>query len=78
MAQFSTGRTYNGPQVISYTVVATDDASHWLEGSFDATVEFQDDSRGIAGSVWLPMVSNDADIQRSLMASYDAGTYKTL
>lgn len=78
MTQFTTGRTYNGEQVIVYSVVASDDASHWLQGANDLTVEFQDKSRGINGRVWLPMICNERELQNSLMASYDAGTYTNI
>lgn len=78
MRTFSTGRTYDQPQVIEYTVVASESTDHWLMGSEDVTVEFNDASRGIKGRAWLPMVTNESDLQRSLLASYDAGTYTTL
>ena len=78
MKTFDTGRTYDKPQVIEYTVVATESTDHWLMGSEDVTVEFHDTARGIKGRVWLPMVTNETDLQRSLMASYDAGTYTSI
>ena len=78
MKTFNTGRTYDQPQVIEYTVVAEELTYQWLWGSADMTVEFHDTARGIKGRVWLPMVTSEADLQRSLMASYDAGNYTTI
>jgi hypothetical protein len=78
MPQFTTDRVYNGQQVISYNIIQSEDASQWMLGSNDLTVEFHDESRGIKGCVWLPMICDQHDLKRSLMLAYDAGHYTNI
>ena len=69
--KFSTGRTYNGPQVLG---IAYDEPKDY--GIEDTKVLFDDPSRGITGVVTLMEMQCDAGIGRAVLAEYDAGRYE--
>lgn len=65
--EFTTDRTYDGPQRITGTVVQT--------------VEFHDTARHIRGRAWLPMMPENftlPQLQRCLMQAYDANQYESI
>ena len=72
--EFTTGRTYDAPQVLQITVTqqTTDE---W--GIVDFTARFVDASRHISGQVTTIAFSPDR-IGQSVLAAYDAGQYSPL
>ena len=68
--KFSTGRTYDAPQVLE---IDFDLYSDDLELT---TVRFSDASRRISGTVLvLGLEANSLDIGRAVLREYDAGRY---
>jgi hypothetical protein len=69
--EFTTGRTYDAPQVLQITVTkqTTDE---W--GIVDFTATFTDASRHISGQVETIAFAPDR-IGQSVLAAYDAGNY---
>ncbi len=75
---FSTGRTYNGPQILELAFIAP--TQRELDDDFSrfSTVVFVDKSRQICGTVdmlALILLECDANIGRDVLAAYDAGQY---
>jgi len=72
--EFTTGRTYDAPQVLQITVTqqTTDE---W--GIVDFTATFTDASRHISGQVQTIAFAPDR-IGQSVLAAYDAGNYSPL
>jgi len=76
--EYTTGREYNGMQVLEITVQnrSVDDM-----GLIDCTVSFRDKSRGIAGRTTVYVgfdtecIDNDK-IGKSVLTSYDTGNYE--
>ena len=71
---FSTGRTYDSPQVLKIEILNsnTDDF-----GFITGKALFVDHSRYIAATVdFLAFGAKDADIGEAVLASYDSGNYQ--
>lgn len=70
--QYSTGREYNGAQVLAIDVPALSD-----DLLADVRVEFRDASRGIAGAVALMTLecTTTASMGAAVLREYDAGRY---
>ena len=68
--KYSTGRVYNGAQVLDITI---HDATRDEFGFTDGAATFDDASRGIRGRVHF--VAFDDNIGAAVLAQYDAGAY---
>ena len=73
--QYSTGREYNGAQVLAINAPALPD-----DLLADVRVEFRDASRGIAGAVTLMVMecATTASMGAGVLREYDAGRYTLL
>lgn len=71
---YSTGRTYDVPQVLWITV---ENKAQDTFGIWDVTATFKDASRGISGRVKTVVFGNNP-IGEAVLAEYDAGRYVTL
>ena len=78
--EFTTERTYDGPQRITVQVeTIAFDAD--FPGFADVTATFEDHSRYIKGRVFLPVMPEKftpQQLQRELMAAYDATQYQSI
>ena len=72
--EFTTGRTYDAPQVLLITV---EQKSLDEFGLIDITATFVDASRHISGRVKTVMFPHDI-IGSAVLAAYDAGNYSPL
>ena len=72
--EFTTGRTYDTPQVLLITVESKT-TDEW--GISDITATFNDASRHISGRVTTIAFSLDR-IGEAVLAAYDAGNYSPL
>ena len=72
--EFTTGRTYDAPQVLLITV---EDKTTDEFGLVDITATFVDRSRNISGRVKTVMFPHDI-IGSAVLAAYDAGNYSLL
>ena len=71
---YSTGRTYDAPQVLAITVEKETMDEEF--GLVDIVATFRDDSRHISGRV-NTVVFNDG-IGPAVLAAYDAGHYEAI
>ena len=71
---FTTGRTYDAPQVLLITVEHKSTDEH---GLIDITATFVDASRHISGRVETVLFPGDL-IGKAVLAAYDAGNYSIL
>jgi hypothetical protein len=72
---YATGRTYNGPQVLSISFPDVVEDEDMLD---DIDVTFIDASRNIKGTVRIMvccLLSSKASIGRDVVALYDKGLY---
>lgn len=78
--KFSTGRTYNGEQVLVIEAPSADEVSSPDAHLHDYTATFTDLSRGIAGTVTVYSwdLLSPFDLQRAVLREYDAGRYTAL
>ena len=72
--EFTTGRTYDTPQVLQITVTQQT-IDEW--GIVEFTAQFVDESRHISGQVTTIAFSPDR-IGEAVLAAYDAGNYSPL
>lgn len=72
--EYSTGRTYDAPQVLTITV-----ENKWSDefGITEFTARFVDPSRHISGRV-KSLVFGQEPIGAAVLAAYDAGQYSPL
>lgn len=70
---YSTGRTYDGPQTLEIEVETRKDDEFGLE---EITATFRDQSRHISGRV-TALVFNDG-IGAAVLTEYDAGRYQAI
>lgn len=77
---FTTGRTYNGEQVLVIEAPSADEVSGPEAHLHDYTATFTDSSRGINGSVTVYSwdLLSPFDLQRAVLREYDAGRYQPL
>jgi len=73
--EFSTGRTYDAPQVLLITVESNKPTDEW--GISDITAKFVDASRNISGRVETVLFPGGL-IGEAVLAAYDAGNYSPL
>ena len=71
---YTTGRTYDGPQVLEITAP---DLANDADLYADVIVAFRDLSRSIHGRVTLfgALTLDAHDLGRAVLAAYDAGAY---
>jgi hypothetical protein len=72
---YATGRTYNGPQMLSISFPDVIEDDNMLD---DCNVTFIDASRNIKGTVRIMvccLLSSKASIGRDVMDMYDKGLY---
>jgi hypothetical protein len=72
--QYSTGRVYNGAQVLNITV-ERETVDEF--GTLDIVATFDDASRGISGRVDVLAFAPD-DIGPAVLMAYDAGRYELI
>ena len=72
--QYSTGRVYNGAQVLEITIERETPDEF---GTLDIVATFNDASRGIAGRVDVLSFEPD-DIGPAVLMAYDAGRYELI
>lgn len=70
---YSTGRTYDGPQVLEIEIEARKEDDFGLE---EITATFRDHSRHIAGRVNALIFSDG--IGPAVLTEYDAGRYQAI
>jgi len=70
---YSTGRTYDAPQVLAITVEKETPDEF---GLVDIVATFRDDSRHISGRVHTVVFSDG--IGPAVLAAYDAGRYEAI
>jgi hypothetical protein len=73
LLNYSTGRTYDAPQVLEIEIENRNTDEHGLE---EITATFRDQSRHIAGRV-TAIVFNDG-IGAAVLTEYDAGRYTAI
>lgn len=71
--QYTTGRTYDGPQILEIEIENRQTDEYGLE---EITATFRDQSRHIAGRV-TAIVFNDG-IGAAVLTEYDAGRYQAI
>ena len=75
---YATGRTYNGPQVLSISFPDVVEDEDMLD---DIDVMFVDDSRQIKGTVRIMiccLLSSKASIGKDVLYMYDKGLYTAI
>jgi hypothetical protein len=70
---YSTGRTYNSPQVLEITIEADQEDEYGLR---DITATFKDASRNISGRVKTVVFADG--VGEAVLCAYDAGQYQQL
>lgn len=68
--QYSTGRTYDKPQVLDIIIESAITDSL---GFIDIVATFNDNSRGISGKILTTVF--DKNIGKAILEAYDAGLY---
>lgn len=71
--KYTTGRTYDSPQVLEITIEARTEDEYGLE---EITATFTDASRHISGRVDVLVFADG--IGPAVLAAYDAGRYKAI